>query len=39
MPTLLIGVRFVLSVSSVAASVFGACPGLAVVGVAEVPCL
>ena len=37
MPMFLMADRFVLSVSSIAASMFGACPGLAVVGVAEVP--
>lgn len=37
MPMFLMADRFVLSVSSIAASMFWTCPGLAVVGVAEVP--
>lgn len=39
MPTFLMADRFMLSVSSIAASMFGTCPSLAVVSVAEVPCL
>lgn len=37
MPMFLMTDRFVLSVSSIAASMFWTCPGLAVVGVAEIP--
>lgn len=38
-PSFLMTDRFALSVSSIAALVFGTCPRLAVVGVSEVPCL
>lgn len=37
MPMFLMADRFVLSVSSIAASMFWTCPGLAVVSVAEIP--
>lgn len=37
MPMFLMADRFVLSVSSIAASMFWTCPSLAVVGVAEIP--
>ncbi len=37
MPMFLMADRFVLSVSSIAASMLGTCPGLAVVSVAEIP--